>query len=266
MNSVGNTLTNVKDGVVIEDKKGNQFVWIPAKTGSGVTIHTSIGDKTIIYQRTDFGKQSAGTYNNFSETLPTDEEASVNANGGYYIGRFEAGDKVSTEAKKMRENGDSQSNEVSIKKGQAPYNYISYDNLKSLAEGMNAAQNYTTATTKLVGSYAWDTALNYICQTNEEGYMLATTTDSTYGNIGTGTDISNKTLTGAYEADNYSNIHDILGNCYEWTTEFYSNSNYPSVSRGGGYYVSSSYAANHNFATTTNSTSTDSFRLQLYIK
>ena len=119
----------VEDGVVIEDKEGNQFVWIPAKTGSGVTIHTSIGDKTIIYQRTDFGK-NAGNYGEYSETLPTDEEASVNANGGYYIGRFESGDKVSTEAGKMREEGDNHQNEVSIKKGQAPYNYVTYDNLK----------------------------------------------------------------------------------------------------------------------------------------
>ena len=120
--------TKVEDGIVIEDDIGNQFVWIPAKTGTGTIIHTTAGDKTIVYKRTSFdGKNITSTY---IESLPADEEASVNANGGYYIGRYEAGDKVSTEAGKMREEGDNQQNEVSIKKGQAPYNYVTYDNLK----------------------------------------------------------------------------------------------------------------------------------------
>ena len=89
-------------------------------------------------------------------------------------------------------------------------------------------------TSELISSYAWDTALNFICQTNKDGYKLATTTDSTYGNINTG----NRTQTGAYTvevegegerkevvSDKYSNIFDLLGNCHEWTTE-YSGFNY----------------------------------------
>lgn len=80
---------------------------------------------------------------------------------------------------------------------------------------------------ELISSYAWDTALNFICQTNSAGYTLATTTSSSYGNIGTG----NKQNTGAYSADQYSNIHDLLGNCWEWTTEYAGNGN--CVARGG---------------------------------
>ena len=73
--------TKVEDGIVIEDDIGNQFVWIPAKTGTGITIHTTMGDKKIVYQRTDFECQH-GSYSDYSETLPADEETSVNANVG----------------------------------------------------------------------------------------------------------------------------------------------------------------------------------------
>ncbi len=135
-------------------------MWIPAKTGTGITIHTTMGDKKIVYQRTDFEGQH-GSYSDYSETLPADEETSVNANGGYYIGRYEAGDKVSTDSGKMRVEGDNQQNEVSIKAGQAPYVYATYDNQKSLAEGMDTVRGYT-GTTKMVSSYAWDTAINFI--------------------------------------------------------------------------------------------------------
>ena len=152
--------TKVEDGIVIEDDVGNQFVWIPAKTGTGATIHTTVGDKTIVYKRTALEGQH-GSYSDYSETLPADEETSVNANGGYYIGRYEAGDKVSTDSGKMRVEGDNQQNEVSIKAGQAPYVYATYDNQKSLAEGMDTVRGYT-GTTKMVSSYAWDTAINFI--------------------------------------------------------------------------------------------------------
>ena len=91
----------VEDGVVIEDKDGNQFVWIPARTGTGATINLSSGGTaTIVYRRTAFRKEDITT--TYTETMPSDEEASVNAWGGYYIGRFEAGDKEATDAKSMR--------------------------------------------------------------------------------------------------------------------------------------------------------------------
>ena len=71
-------------------------------------------------------------------------------------------------------------------------------------------------TSDLISSYAWDTTLNFICQTSEKGYALATTTNRKDANIAT----NSKTKTGEYPADKYSNICDFLGNCYEWTTEY----------------------------------------------
>ena len=112
---------------------------------------------------------------------------------------------------------------------------------------------------ELISSYARDTALNFICQTNSAGYTLATTTSSSYGNIGTG----NKQNTGAYSADQYSNIHDLLGNCWEWTTEYAGNGN--CVARGGASGDSDNYAA-YRFRTGNYYDHGYSFRVQLYVK
>ena len=103
-------------------------------------------------------------------------------------------------------------------------------------------------------------SLNFICQTNEEGYLLATTTSSSYGNIGTGSSGTKKT--GEYKADNYSNIHDMLGNNFEWTTEYTTYNNYV-VARGGNCSQTQTYAAYHYLH---NKQYQLFFRSQIYIK
>ena len=92
---------------------------------------------------------------------------------------------------------------------------------------------------------------------------MATTTDETYGNIKT----SKKELTGVYIADKYSNICDLLGNCYEWTTEYYSPSGTRShcVGRGGSYSYASN-ASERNASSSGISGEKQSFRLQIYVQ
>ena len=125
---------------------------------------------------------------------------------------------------------------------------------------MYSGNGYVTS--ELISSYAWDTALNFICQTNIAGYTLARTTSSSYGNIYTGS----RQNTGAYEADNYSNIHDLLGNCREWTTEYFSRSYGPCVSMGGNYSTGLYYAAVRSNSSTSYSNDDISARAQLYLK
>ena len=235
--------TVVEDGIVIEDGDGNQFVWIPAKTEDegGATINLSTGGtETIVYQRTAFTGENITTQ--FTETMPSDEEASVNAWGGYYIGRYEAGDKESTEAKTMRVSGASQTNTITIKKDQAPYNYIKQANAKTKAEEMDTTQGYTTATTKLVSSYAWDTAISYI-QIKNSDYG----TNSPEGNYSNSNSFTYTDITGASQTKNnnsstlvptgqttaVSNIYDMGGNLYEYTTESNSHEINHYVARGG---------------------------------
>ena len=61
------------------------------------------------------------------------------------------------------------------------------------------------------------------------------------------------------------NIYDVAGNCWEWTTENYSDAFYPCVSRGGFYFSSSNYTSCRYYNTTSTSTSDYSFRPLLYM-
>ena len=241
--------TNVEDGIVIEDEDGNQFVWIPVsvldeETGEKTPIHTSEGDIIIDYTRIDFEKQT-GSYSDYSETMPTDEIESVNANGGYYIGRYEAGDGSSTEFRTSETDGT-----VVIKKNQVPYNYITRSDAETKATEMSTVQEYTTAITKLVSSYAWDTALDFIQKVNSDNEHSDYATSSPegnyydtefyYANLGEAEKNSYKnenteTLIPTGQTAPVSNIYDIGGNLWEFNTESYSNESIPYVSRGGSY-------------------------------
>ena len=254
--------TVVEDGIVIEDKDGNQFVWIPVsvpneENGGKTPIHTNTGDITIDYTRIDFGKQY-GSYSDYSEAMPTDEIESVNANGGYYIGRYEAGDGSSTEFRTSATEGT-----VVIKKNKIPYNWITRANAESKATEMATVQEYTTATTKLVSSYAWDTALDFIQKVNSDNEHSDYATSSPEGNYSE-TNYGNGLIrTG--QTTPVSNIYDMGGNLLEYTTESYSIEYSRYVLRGG--YYGSSYdtlpAGNRSYGTGV-AISRSGFRVTLY--
>ena len=197
--------TSVEDGIVIQDGKGNQFVWIP--TGS---YKTSKGTKTNALSRRNFTSSNATTVSGdtvinsiyrgegYSSSVASGTigkfKSSANKYGGFYIGRYEQG----------------QGNV--IKKNVSPYVSISRDDSMTQAEAIDNGSGFVTS--ELISSYAWDTALNFICQNNT--YTLATTTSSNYANLET----DKMYNTGMDTKDNYCNIHDLLGNVAEWTTEW----------------------------------------------
>ena len=258
--------TSVEEGIVIEDASGNQFVWIP--TG---TYQTSSGAKTNNLTRRTFTSSGAtevsgdnaingsarGKYyygEGDSRSIAYNQigafKDSVTGNGGFYIGRYEQGTGNVCKA------------------GVTPYANIARNAAKSQAEAMYSNNSYVVS--ELISSYAWDTVLNFICQTNTEGYILATTDSSQYGNMGaTGV----RQNTGGYAADNYSNIHDLLGNCQEWTTEYYYDSSQSSSDTQisgivrGGYYDGQLFSASRR--SVVNELFTEnyySFRVQLYLE
>ena len=253
--------TKVEEGIVIEDENNNQFVWIPTGEYNVSTTINSTGKLTNNLSRRTFttteatevsGDSAIDSYYGEGDSrsvasgqigaFKASAESTANGGkGGFYIGRYELG-----------------TGNV-VKAGVAPYTNITRDQAKSNIENMYKGNSYVTS--ELISSYAWDTALNFICQTNVgsgEGYN----TSSQYGNIGT----NKKENTGAYAADNYSNIHDLLGNCYEWTTECYGHSRLSCVIRGGIYNISDFYAANRLSIDTSYSVSNLSARAQLYVK
>ena len=217
---------NVQGGIVIEDKDLNQFVWVPVAT---------IAD----YKRTWY--TGNGSFSEYSEALPADEKTSVERYKGFYIGRYEAGDKENTEAKTLRSSNDV-TKTVTIKANQAPYNLVTRTQAISLAEGFATKQGYK-AKTKLVSSYAWDTTIAFMQKVNsdygsssEEGNYIDTTfsyTDIT-GAKQTKAKYS-EVLVPTGQTTPVCNIYDMGGNVYEWTTESYSNKTFPYAERGGIY-------------------------------
>ena len=262
--------TTVPEGIVIEDSNHNQFVWIP--TGS-YKVDESGTTKTNDLTRREWGTtkdvvkeptpitgddEASGRFGNIyfgegdsrsiahdsiGKFLDSAKPASEGGNGGFYIGRYEQGKGNVCKA------------------GVNAYVSITRDTAKAQAEAMYKDKEKYGVTSELISSYAWDTALNFICQNSKHGYKLATTTSDTYGNIGTGS--VGQRVTGNYPADCYSNIYDFLGNCYEWTTEYSSDA--PCVIRGGCYYEGGFYAASRKCDSIKTSTSFYSFRLTLYI-
>ena len=251
--------TAQEDGIVIEDKDGNQYVWIPVSDIAN-------------YKRTDYGHQSVN-YSDYSEEMPVDEQTSVNTYHGYYIGRYEAGDKEYT-ANKVIKTSQVTTDTVTIKKGQAPYNCVTRDQANTLATGMKTTEGYK-ATTKLCSSYAWDTAIKFI--QNTVANYGTTSPQGNYNNTEfTYTDITGATQTkasGSYvliptgETTPVCNIYDMGGNEYEWTTEAYSVSGVACVHCGGFYgdYYSSYPAGYRNYYTTTGYVVGIGFRTTLYM-
>ena len=219
--------STVQGGVVIEDKDGNQFVWVPVAT---------LAD----YKRTWYTGWSS--FSDYSEALPEDEKTSVERYKGFYIGRYEAGDKESTGTTKatFRTSSSDTSNSVTIKADQVPYNYVTRTQAVSLAEGFATKQGYK-AKTKLVSSYAWDTTIAFLQKVNsdygsssEEGNYNDKTFSYTDITGASQTKASNsQVLVPTGQTTPVCNIYDMGGNVLEWTTESCSSTKYPYALRGG---------------------------------
>ena len=141
------------------------------------------------------------------------------ANGGYYIARFEASKNTTT------------------KRIESKYNKTVLGSISQLEAAESAREMYGEVkengkliyASDLVNSYAWDTAIIFI-QTYSTGEDA-----STYAIQNKSTSFAN---TGK-NADKYCNIWDMSGNAYELTTEYsteISGDQYlPCTSRGGAY-------------------------------
>ena len=229
-------------GLVIQDEKGNEFVWVPA-TESTYVKDTSFPGATPIGDG----------------TLPngiTDETADVKKYGGFYIGRYEAG---------IPEGDTSTSNKEGIpvsKKDEVVWTNIDYTNAKASAEKM--INNEYVQTGLLTGT-SWDTVCHWI----KSGDELK---DSrTYGNYKNSLEPANVTGYGTIQVTGFSdkwmqkNIYDLAGNVWEWTSEvrnydfFYRGGSYGDVGRDGPV----SCRMYNNASSTSDYIG---FRLRLYIK
>ena len=249
--------STVQGGVVIEDKDGNQFVWVPV---------TTLAD----YKRTWY--TGDGSFSKYSEALPEDEKTSVETYKGFYIGRYEAGDKESTVAKTLRSSNDV-TKTVTIKANQAPYNYVTRTQAVSLAEGFATKQGYK-AKTKLVSSYAWDTTIAFLQKVNSD--YGSSSEEGNYKD----TKFSYTDITGARQTKEKNsnvivptgqttpvcNIYDMGGNVGEWPTESCSDPGYPYAGRGGIYFYGfANHPAGDRLYYSVNAYDCIGFRLTLFM-
>ena len=169
---------NVEDGIIIEDvthgaTAGSQFVWIPVgddiKKSDGTTFDIKLSRYTfedITGKEIDHGsdiinnyykEQNVGNGNiTAKENIENEEEGfrkSVNDNGGYYIGRYEARttDERTTKGDRLTQ--------LTVCSEDYVYNYVTQNQAATLNQGMYNNENFES---DLVNSYAWSTTLVFI--------------------------------------------------------------------------------------------------------
>ncbi len=164
---------SIADGLVISNvsndinNEGNQYVWIPcAIDGANGTLqykreetkwHIDVDNGTsatrdeLTLLGEDVQYSEGDLANGVNEEIAQEiinqinaEKASVEKNGGFYIGRYEVG----------KEN-----NEAVIKQNKEPYTGVKWIDAYNLAKKIEVGSEVTSY---LCSSYAWDTALSFI--------------------------------------------------------------------------------------------------------
>ena len=199
--------TNLDNGLVIEDGNGNQYVWVVVPRTTAVYATTGLGKTTFTdadYMSIENDlKNYTSTYvttSGYSDTWYADDKnegwlsepeyktlknsmlKSVYENGGFYVGRYEAG---------IAENGtsDEQTNSdgkytiegmpVPVSKADAyPYTYVTRTQAQNLASKVNSG----TKTSSLMFGVQWDLVLAFMHNKGNIADSTLTTNSTTIGN------------------------------------------------------------------------------------
>lgn len=89
---------------------------------------------------------------------------SVTKMGGYYIGRYEAGDPSATSE---RTSSSGEGNPIVFKSGKYVYNFVSQKAASTLSRTMYSKSEFET---DLMNSYAWDTAIVFVSAFSKKDY------------------------------------------------------------------------------------------------
>ena len=180
------TSTSVDTGLVIQDASGNEYVWVVvprttavyATTGLGKTTFTDADYTSIENDLKDYTSTYVTTYG-YSDTYVADDKSvgwfadetaynnlknsmlkSVYENGGFYVGRYEAGIGTNRTSIESQVNGKYPvPTTAPVSKADAyPYTYVTRTQAQNLASNVNSG----TKTSSLMFGVQWDLVLVFM--------------------------------------------------------------------------------------------------------
>ena len=207
------TSTSVDTGLVIKDASGNEYVWVVVPrttavyktTGLGKTTFTDADYTSIENDLKEYTKTYRGS-TSYSDTWYADDKnegwlseteytelknsmlKSVYENGGFYVGRYEAG--IETTGTNRTSNTDKNSDgkytmpsTTPVTKADAyPYTYVTRTQAQNLASKVNAG----TKTISLMFGVQWDLVLAFMSKdttkVNQENLKELISDSTTIGN------------------------------------------------------------------------------------
>lgn len=267
-----NIIKGWNNGLVIEDQKGNQFVWVP--------VNFSLDNLKEYKKKDDF------IITNTGEILTEKELLQLLKYQGFYISRYEAG--ISDELMHNTTNFSTFTNNIKgipvSKKGQIVWNFISWNNAKNNAINM---YNNNSIKSDLITFNEWGYTVNWISQEN-----INISNSFKYGNYSN----SYFSFSGLYSCDNgntyqknentrkqdkniilatgiseehcVKNIYDMAGNICEYVDIIYSINKNNTIdefySCMGGYYDNIGNYSISNSMSISSPNSNQGFRIVLY--
>ena len=209
----------------------NQYVWIP--------VEGNLEQYDWSQQKLSLKNWGSSSFKDaLVETIPVEISNSIKKDGGFYIGRYEAG--VPSGGSAEVQNG---TQKPVSKKGAQVWSGIPWD-ANSPYDGTGngcvkvaklAYENSTSVESHLIYGAEWDAALKFISK--EKNVVDSKSWGNYTDYTGEGTYTRNKIqLAGANENWKANNIYDMAGNLSEWTMEFYTSSGRP-VLRGAHFNI-----------------------------
>ena len=181
-----------------------------------------------------------------------DYTTSVNNNGGFYIGRYEASE----------EDGN-----VEVKDNVIPWTDISQIEALDKSKQMYNSSSEKNFESSLLTGAAWDRTLGWLEDTGAVTSFEIVGDSKTWGNYLDDNFSNTEDLieTGEYEETEKNHIYDLAGNLWEWTTELHSIRG--KVYRGGSYVYpgSEGNCSNRHDEVSGDKISYIGFRTALYI-
>ncbi|MNI36973.1 hypothetical protein D3C73_910410 [compost metagenome] len=254
-------------GLVIQDKLGNQFVWVP------------IDNKTVKYEKI-FGDKDKSFSSKFSDVKIEngfDEKKLKNTYQGFYVSRYESSFdfnlgniRVACKKSTGKEISTDWSSTRTEKYNGYLWNYINYNDAKFYSENMVASYGLDSKKigTMLINGTQWDTIMKWIQSTDPLKSIYDSRSWGNYRDYSTvGEYLENGILHVSGYSENWqvNNIYDLAGNLWELSNE---KSNNKYVYRGGFYHGSGKEfpAVSREYSDDTSNYVNVGFRVVLYLK